>query len=234
MPGCCVPNCTNSAAKGFLMKHFPRNPERRIQWTINIPRANWTPTDSSCICEVHFSSEMWEKPRCDGKRILKYHAVPTIFKSCFKTVVASRQNTESIQSAQTVKMDKNSNLTSNNIIVQHQEEPIKSLIVPVSGNQPNRSSSNHDNKIDWKKKYEELNDLFKKHEKMYDVLRKYIELNNILTKRLNIEQQNQCKQGVNTNLSSFTKVFINNQTEALTKESRPDSKYSKKTFKKAI
>ncbi|XP_018407024.1 PREDICTED: THAP domain-containing protein 4-like [Cyphomyrmex costatus] len=203
MPGCCVPNCTNSAAKGFLMKHFPRNPERRIQWTINIPRANWTPTDSSCICEVHFSSEMWEKPRCDGKRILKYHAVPTIFKSCFKTVVASRQNTESIQSAQTVKMDKNSNLTSNNIIVQHQEEPIKSLIVP-------------------------------KHEKMYDVLRKYIELNNILTKRLNIEQQNQCKQGVNTNLSSFTKVFINNQTEALTKESRPDSKYSKKTFKKAI
>jgi len=28
---------------------------------------------------VHFSDDMWEKPRVDGKRKLKPNAVPTIF-----------------------------------------------------------------------------------------------------------------------------------------------------------
>lgn len=31
--------------------------------------------------QVHFAPEMWEKPRVDGKRILKSNAVPTIFNS---------------------------------------------------------------------------------------------------------------------------------------------------------
>ncbi|KYQ58878.1 hypothetical protein ALC60_02033 [Trachymyrmex zeteki] len=52
MPGYCVPNCKNSASKEFLMKHFPRNPDKRVQWIVNILRANWISTDSSCICEV--------------------------------------------------------------------------------------------------------------------------------------------------------------------------------------
>ncbi|EZA53770.1 hypothetical protein X777_06666 [Ooceraea biroi] len=54
MPGCCVPSCKNSSAKRYLMKHFPRNPEIRAQWTLNIPRPNWIPTTYSCICEVWF------------------------------------------------------------------------------------------------------------------------------------------------------------------------------------
>ncbi|CAL1671836.1 unnamed protein product [Lasius platythorax] len=70
MPGCCVLNCKNSSAKGYLMKHFPRSSKMRAQFALNIPRPNWIPTDYSCICEMHFSSEMWEKPRVDGKKFL--------------------------------------------------------------------------------------------------------------------------------------------------------------------
>ncbi|KYN09187.1 PREDICTED: THAP domain-containing protein 4-like [Trachymyrmex cornetzi] len=114
MPGCWLPKCKNSAAKGFMMKHFPRNPDRRAQWAAIIPRANWVPTDCSCICEIHFSPEMWEKPRSDGKRILKCNAIPNMFESCLETIVASGQNTELIQSVQTVKMDENPNLAQKN------------------------------------------------------------------------------------------------------------------------
>ncbi|XP_018377418.1 PREDICTED: uncharacterized protein LOC108770353 [Trachymyrmex cornetzi] len=31
------------------------------------------------MASVHFSPEMWEKPRIDGKKKLKYNAIPTIF-----------------------------------------------------------------------------------------------------------------------------------------------------------
>ncbi|XP_044745013.1 THAP domain-containing protein 5-like [Coccinella septempunctata] len=79
MPGCAVINCKNSAKKGFLMKHFPKDPSRRKQWIINMKRDNWNPTKYSCLCEVHFAPEAWEKTRVDGKRVLKVSAVPTIF-----------------------------------------------------------------------------------------------------------------------------------------------------------
>ncbi|XP_018314448.1 uncharacterized protein [Mycetomoellerius zeteki] len=178
---------------------------------------------------------MWEKPRSDGKRILKCHATPNIFEPCLKTIIASKQNTELIQSVQTVEMNENSNLSSNDIIAQ-QEESIEFFIVPVTENQPNLSSSNHDDKIDWKKKYEKLNDLFKKREKMYNtVLRKCNCLNNTLVKRLNTEKQNQHKQYVNTKLYSIiTKVFTNDQIKALTKKSTRGSKWSEETLKKAV
>ncbi|KAF0706301.1 THAP domain-containing protein 1-like isoform X2, partial [Aphis craccivora] len=54
MPGCAAINCSNSATKGFLMKHFPKD-------------------------KVHFGEAMWEKTREDGSRRLKNDAVPTIF-----------------------------------------------------------------------------------------------------------------------------------------------------------
>nr|CAI5861834.1 unnamed protein product [Callosobruchus analis] len=79
MPCCAAVNCSNSSTKGFLMKHFPKDPERRRQWLIKTGRDNWIPTDHSCLCGIHFAPDMWERTRGDGTRRLKNNAVPTIF-----------------------------------------------------------------------------------------------------------------------------------------------------------
>ncbi|TGZ51268.1 THAP domain-containing protein 2 [Temnothorax longispinosus] len=78
MGWCAAPFCNNSAKKGYIMKVFPRDPERRALWQRNVPRENWTATNNSYLCEVYFSPEMWEQIR-DKKRKLKPGAVPTIF-----------------------------------------------------------------------------------------------------------------------------------------------------------
>ncbi|KYN00521.1 hypothetical protein ALC62_08706, partial [Cyphomyrmex costatus] len=52
MTGCTAPGCTNSDEKGFIMKIFPRDPVRRAQWTAQVGRKDWTPTDRSFLCEV--------------------------------------------------------------------------------------------------------------------------------------------------------------------------------------
>ncbi|KAF5306276.1 hypothetical protein FQA39_LY08974 [Lamprigera yunnana] len=82
MVGCAAVGCTNRSESGFLMKHFPRDPQRRIEWAATMNRKNWFPTDHTVLCEVHFSPEMWEKTRQDGKRKLKHDAVPTVFNYC--------------------------------------------------------------------------------------------------------------------------------------------------------
>ncbi|XP_018563607.1 THAP domain-containing protein 2 [Anoplophora glabripennis] len=79
MPGCAAVGCSNSSVKGFLMKRFPRNPNRRKEWAVRTKRYNWFPTDSSVLCEAHFEPEMWEITREDGTKRLKVNAVPTIF-----------------------------------------------------------------------------------------------------------------------------------------------------------
>nr|CAI5858219.1 unnamed protein product [Callosobruchus analis] len=56
MPCCAAVNCSTSSTKGFLMKHFPKDPERRRQWLIKTRRDNWIPTDHSCLCEVSTNS----------------------------------------------------------------------------------------------------------------------------------------------------------------------------------
>lgn len=53
MPGCAAVGCTNSAKKGFLMKRFPKDPQRRKAWAVKMRRDNWFPTDSSVLCEVN-------------------------------------------------------------------------------------------------------------------------------------------------------------------------------------
>lgn len=52
MPGCAAVGCTNSSKKGFLMKRFPKDPQRRKVWAENVRRENWIPTDYSVLCEV--------------------------------------------------------------------------------------------------------------------------------------------------------------------------------------
>ncbi|KAK4874289.1 hypothetical protein RN001_013649 [Aquatica leii] len=89
MPGCAAINCSNSNAKGFLMKKFPTDPVRRKEWVDRMKRDKWMPTKHSCICEVHFEQQMWEKTRVDGRRTLKCSAVPTLF--CFSKPKPARK-----------------------------------------------------------------------------------------------------------------------------------------------
>ncbi|XP_031330758.1 THAP domain-containing protein 1-like isoform X4 [Photinus pyralis] len=79
MVGCSAVGCTNRSEQGYVMKVFPRDPERRKQWVAKVRRKNWTPTNSTFLCETHFESDMWEKTRVDGKRKLRHNAVPTLF-----------------------------------------------------------------------------------------------------------------------------------------------------------
>ncbi|CAI6353805.1 unnamed protein product [Macrosiphum euphorbiae] len=79
MPGCAAVGCTNSNKKRFLMKHFPIDAARRKMWLEKMKRDNWVPTNYSCLCEVHFEDQMWEKTREGGSKRLKCDAVPTQF-----------------------------------------------------------------------------------------------------------------------------------------------------------
>lgn len=53
MGGCSAVNCTNNTKKGTRMNHFPRGPRRAV-WLQNMKRDNFTPTDSSLLCDVSF------------------------------------------------------------------------------------------------------------------------------------------------------------------------------------
>ncbi|XP_018358249.1 PREDICTED: THAP domain-containing protein 6-like [Trachymyrmex cornetzi] len=77
MVGCAAPFCNNSSTKGYTMKVFPRNAERRALWAKHVGQMNSTPTNNSYLCEVHFAPEMWDEKA--KKRKLKPDAVPTIF-----------------------------------------------------------------------------------------------------------------------------------------------------------
>ncbi|EZA50183.1 hypothetical protein X777_11246, partial [Ooceraea biroi] len=74
--GCAAPFCNNSAAKGYSMKIFPKDPIHRALRIKNVPSDNWTWTKNSRLCEVHFAQEMWDANR---KHKLKQDAIPTIF-----------------------------------------------------------------------------------------------------------------------------------------------------------
>lgn len=193
------------------------------------------------MLQIHFSLEMWEKPRVDGKRILKHNAMPTIFKPISETVIASRQNNEVMQSVcQTVKMSDKSNLVNDEIATQIHEEPTESITNVVTKNQPIFSSSQLDCEIYWKKRYAELNYLFIKREKTYDgVVKKCNRLHNILkkkVKRLTAEKISLHKQYVkNTRLYSIIKkVFTDDQIRVLINRSTRGSKWSEETIKRAV
>ncbi|KYN00690.1 hypothetical protein ALC62_08548, partial [Cyphomyrmex costatus] len=36
--GCSAPDCNNSAKKGYIMKVFPCNPEKRAKWAADVGR----------------------------------------------------------------------------------------------------------------------------------------------------------------------------------------------------
>ncbi|XP_067210069.1 uncharacterized protein [Linepithema humile] len=92
MPSCCVPQCKNYYEKGFSLYLLPADPTRKALWIANIGRHDLNSSKKWFICEVHFSENMWEKPRIDGKRKLKQNAVPTIFNNNILTCDADIRN----------------------------------------------------------------------------------------------------------------------------------------------
>ncbi|KYN50410.1 THAP domain-containing protein 2 [Trachymyrmex cornetzi] len=78
MGGCTAQFCNNSSKKGYSMKLFPTNPERRALWIKNVGYKSHLIGKNSCLCEMHFALDMWEQ-RVDGMKKLKPNAVPTIF-----------------------------------------------------------------------------------------------------------------------------------------------------------
>lgn len=186
---------------------------------------------------------MWEKVRVDGKRILKHNAIPSIFEPTSTTVESSTEtNIETQPVCETIEMDDMSNIASDEICTQINEEPrIEPVITTNTENEPNSSpSTGLKSEIYWKKKYEELNDLFKKREKMYDsALRKSNRSQHALkekVKKLNAEKANlrkQCTQNNKIN-SIIEKVFTDDQIRVLVNTSTRGYKWSSSTVQKAI
>lgn len=52
MSGCSAVGCSNRGERGYRMKSFPRNPERRALWAKQMKRDNWKPNDNCRLCEV--------------------------------------------------------------------------------------------------------------------------------------------------------------------------------------
>ncbi|XP_077553405.1 uncharacterized protein LOC144168259 [Haemaphysalis longicornis] len=79
MPGCCVPQCTNHSRNGWKLYRFPKDPKRRLLWTVKIKRYKWQATNTSYVCSAHFEENNYEQHRADGWKKLKPNAVPTLF-----------------------------------------------------------------------------------------------------------------------------------------------------------
>ena len=86
---CAVVGCSTTHKNGISLFKFPKDKGIRRQWIRQVQRnrANWTgPSEYSCICSQHFSSDCLESTsRVSNqigfrmKQMLKPEAVPTIF-----------------------------------------------------------------------------------------------------------------------------------------------------------
>lgn len=90
--------------------HFPKNEELRKKWISAIPRKNWSPTQHSKVCSMHFLEtdimryDKWLQPDETIQNLLLAHprldknAVPSIFPNLpsylTKPVPLSRKNPE--------------------------------------------------------------------------------------------------------------------------------------------
>ncbi|XP_072749141.1 uncharacterized protein [Anoplolepis gracilipes] len=230
MPGCCVPGCSNSTAKGFSMRSFPTDRERRALWIANIGKLNWEPKTNSRICEVHFSKDMWEKVRCDGKQKLKCNAVPTIFPSHEqkKNILFNNHGKSDIERDNMVADKSNMNFP------------------PMSQDHLNPSvSANMEEEIDWKKQCEELTHLLrtseqtctklrntmKRREEMFNrIIVKSDRYRRILKERLKrLKESNQNYEKLKINLE---KIFKNKDQIIIL--SGNDCKWSYETILQAI
>ncbi|XP_023234103.1 52 kDa repressor of the inhibitor of the protein kinase-like [Centruroides sculpturatus] len=75
---CVAPNCKSKSTDVRLFR-FPADKQRRAKWVQNCRRDKWQPTEHSKLCELHFEESQFELKRADGRKLLKWNAVPTIF-----------------------------------------------------------------------------------------------------------------------------------------------------------
>lgn len=98
---CCAPSCSGNYGYGDAPKvavfSFPEDENIRKQWVKAIPRADFTPSKSSKVCELHFKKEdiirdvtTLNKKTCESSTSflkrprLKVGAIPSIFPNCPK------------------------------------------------------------------------------------------------------------------------------------------------------
>ncbi|XP_025153892.1 THAP domain-containing protein 3 isoform X2 [Harpegnathos saltator] len=79
MPKCIAKNCKSASTKKIKMCSFPQEREMQMLWIRNIGRSNWQPKKDSRLCEFHFADDQWETMRVDGRKKLKWKAIPTLF-----------------------------------------------------------------------------------------------------------------------------------------------------------
>jgi hypothetical protein len=95
---CVVPGCKSGYGTkskfppGVSKHHFPKDKASRDSWQKAIPREDWTPTDSSVICSLHFEESDFLTEREDQNnyrkkgelklRRLKKEAIPRRFPNC--------------------------------------------------------------------------------------------------------------------------------------------------------
>ncbi|XP_032671882.1 uncharacterized protein LOC116844467 isoform X2 [Odontomachus brunneus] len=134
MGGCCAEFCNNSSSKGYIMKIFPRNSERRAIWAKNVDRKNWTPTNNSFLCEIYFASDMWQQ-RLDGKKKLEKDAIPTIFGFFLKKTNVINMNTS--ESSMFEEIDINDDVPhniSNNQLINNKSQDVAYEIIMNTSN----------------------------------------------------------------------------------------------------
>nr|CAH7721984.1 unnamed protein product [Callosobruchus chinensis] len=98
---CCVPNCSGNYGYGDAPKvtvfSFPEDKNLRKEWLQAIPRANFVPSNTSKVCELHFqeheiirdveklNKKTGESSNIPLKRLrLKVGAIPSKFSNCPK------------------------------------------------------------------------------------------------------------------------------------------------------
>lgn len=96
---CVAYNCTNGSGSGKSVFNFPKNAERRKQWTQRVNIHNFHPDKhhSPVLCEDHFTRDCFSKnpeicKQLGIKLFLKDDAVPTIFYKKIPGKRTSEQN----------------------------------------------------------------------------------------------------------------------------------------------
>ncbi|XP_040572925.1 uncharacterized protein [Lepeophtheirus salmonis] len=88
MVSCSAVHCNNRSSTlkkspdslPMKMFNFPKDIHRRKLWINAMKRSNWTPTDNSRVCQVHFEESMFLRKSSEGRWRLVHDAVPTLFK----------------------------------------------------------------------------------------------------------------------------------------------------------
>ncbi|XP_016656222.1 THAP domain-containing protein 2-like isoform X1 [Acyrthosiphon pisum] len=91
---CSAVKCTNRSSQSIRLFRLPAQLERRKIWINNTRRAQWQPTESASLCEVHFEENQFERKRIDGWIKLKWDAIPKMFNvpNPPKSVMAKRKS----------------------------------------------------------------------------------------------------------------------------------------------